>query len=149
MADGGAPLVAAGAAAPPQPAPRAKPQRVRVELAVAGRVQLGGEVGAQGRERAPARNAASRCRPARRRGIRPALVRLLARDRVAAQLLRHSGGRRRGLPQKLERLAVLVQRPAVPANVAGAYEPEPVAAEVALELVLVGVVGELAERREV
>jgi hypothetical protein len=68
---------------------------------------------------------------------------------VTAELVRHSGGRGRGPLQELERLPVLVYRSAAPPNMAGADEAKPVAAEMTLDLVLVGVVRELAERREV
>src|SRR5919109_124230 len=112
-------------------------------------MELGGQVAPQHRERPPAGNAAPWSPPARLRGIRPALVRLFARHRVAAQLVRHSGGRGRGPLQELEGLPVLVQRPAVPANMAGADKAKPVTAEMTLDLVIVGVVRELAERREV
>src|SRR5918992_1874890 len=54
---GGLPLVAAAGAAPPHPPARGGRHCVRVEVAVAGRVQLCGEIGPQDRERPPALNA--------------------------------------------------------------------------------------------
>jgi hypothetical protein len=61
--DAGLPFPPAVAAPPPNVPMRTRPERVRIELAVAGRVQLGGQVGAQYGERPLARNRPPRAAP--------------------------------------------------------------------------------------
>jgi hypothetical protein len=73
----------------------------------------------------------------------------LARDRVAAELLRHSGGRSRGPLEGVEGLAVLVQRPIAPADMTRADKAETLAAEMAPGRCPRRGVRDLAERREV
>jgi hypothetical protein len=89
-----------------------------------------------------------RSRPARPWRIRPALICLLARDRVAAELVRHTVGRGRGPLEEVEGLAVLVQRPIAPADITRADKAQPVAAEMAPGPCPRRGVRDLPERRE-
>lgn len=121
------------------------------ELAVAGRVQLSGEVGATSCQRPPVRHPLRASDPLPRRGwpVRseghqlPGIHALLE---LFPSLLAETVGGRRGALEQVERLAVLLNRPVVRPREMGTADPsKPLAAQMALHPVLVGVVGDLTK----
>jgi hypothetical protein len=109
--------VAAVLAAPPHPAAGGGRHAVGVEVAVAGGVQLGGEIGPQDRERPPALNAVAgggvAVGPPLGRQVGGQLAGPNAAPGVRGQRRTHAGGDRRHTSHQPERLAVLLERPAV------------------------------------
>ena len=148
--DRGLPRVTTLLAAPPKLACRARGDRRRVHSMVTGRIKLPNKLRVQRRQGAP------RTHPRRSRLDRnpnafaePAvLINKLqsARPKPPARTPRAA----RLLHRKPERIPVLGKRPAMrETEMSAADRSEPTAAQVALHLVLIGVIGQLAEPPEV
>jgi hypothetical protein len=144
-ADRRLPHMAARRAAPPQLAVGLRRDRRRAEAGVAGRVQLPQQLGVLGSER-PSGPHSRRTPIHGATGVDAELAPLDQLTGASAQPLAErlrAGGH---LHRELERVAVLSQRPAVStAQVRASHGAKPLAAEMALDPVLVGVTSELAE----
>ena len=143
VAHRGLPFVATAEAAPSQLAVRASRNFAWVKAAVGRRVKLGNKLGTHASDRAPPwRRHPRHSRPGRR------LAETVPADvpfRRSTEGGAHAAGARRRLLPQLERLPVIIDRPAVPAQMGAANRLHPSPAEMAAHAI--AVVKHLTKRR--
>jgi hypothetical protein len=145
VAHRGEPFVAAARAPPPHLASARQRHRARVDVAVARRVKLIGEIRALPGERAPRRQPLRPGRSAREGRGRQLASGNPAR-RVGSKQRAGTRSDRRRLRPEMKHVTVLGQRPAMDTGeVRASDRPQPPPAQMALHLVLIGVVADLTQ----